>query len=165
MTPTPEHEFTLAAEQLDTTDATIIGAIREVHESLDPVPGDLVDRIKFAMSIASLEAQVAEIVSESAMASVRGTDYDRADTVTFASDGLSVMVTIEHSGTARADIAGWASEGNLEVELRERGRTRTTVADDDGRFTFVGVERGLVNFVLRRPDRDAPPIITPAIEL
>ena len=62
------------------------------------MPGDLVDRIKFAMSIASLEAQVAEIVSESAMASVRVAHSNRADTVTFASDGLSVMVTIEHSG-------------------------------------------------------------------
>lgn len=165
MTPTPEPEFTLAAESLDSTDATIIEAVREVHETLDPMPGDLLDRIKFAMSVASLEAQVAEIVSESATASVRGTDYDRADTVTFASDGLSVMVTIEHSGAARADIAGWSSEGHLEVELRERGRTRTTVADEDGRFSFAAVERGLVNFVLRRPDRDAPPIITPAIEL
>lgn len=165
MTPTPEHEFTLAAQPLDTTDATVIEVVREVHETLDPMPGDLLDRIKFAMSVASLEAQVAEIVSESTMASVRGTDYDRADTVTFASDGLSVMVTIEHSGAARADVAGWASEGRLEVELRERGRTRTTVADEDGRFAFAGVERGLVNFVLRRPDRDAPPIITPAIEI
>ena len=57
MTPTPEHEFTLAAEPLDTTDATIIEAVREVHETLDPMPGDLLDRIKFAMSVASLEAQ------------------------------------------------------------------------------------------------------------
>jgi hypothetical protein len=166
MTPTPEHEFTLAAEPLDTVDATIIEALRDVHETLDPMPGDLLDRIKFAMSVASLEAQVAEIVSESVTAAVRGTDYDRADTVTFASDGLSVMVSIEHSGAARADIVGWASEGDLEVELRERSRTRTTTTDEDGRFTFAGVERGLVNFVLRRGGDDTgAPIITPAIEI
>ncbi len=165
MTPTPEHELRLATEPLDTVDATIIEAVREVHESLDPVPGDLLDRIKFAMSVASLEAQVAEIVSESTLTAVRGTDYDRADTVTFASDGLSVMVSIEHTGAARADIAGWASEGDLEVELRERSRTRTTSADADGRFTFAGVERGLVNFVLRRRSEDSAPIITPSIEI
>ncbi|HET7761229.1 MAG TPA: carboxypeptidase regulatory-like domain-containing protein [Phycicoccus sp.] len=166
MTPTPEHELRLAAEPLDTLDATILEAVREVHEAVDPVPADLLDRIAFAMSVASLEAEVAEIVSESALATVRGTDYDRADTVTFASEGLSVMVTIEHSGATRADIAGWASVGDLEVELRERSRTRTTVADEDGRFTFAGVERGLVNFVLRRRTGDAlAPIITPAIEI
>jgi len=165
MTPTPEHEFTLAAEPLDTTDATIIEAVRDVHEALDPMPGDLLDRIKFAMSVASLEAEVAEIVSSATLETVRGTEYDRADTVTFASDGLSVMVSIEHSGAARADIAGWASEGDLEVELRERSRTRTTSTDEDGRFAFAGVERGLVNFVLRRRSGDSPPIITPAIEI
>ena len=100
------------------------------------------------------------------MASVRGTDYDRADTVTFASDGLSVMVSIEHGATTMVDIVGWVSETGVEVELRERGRTRTAVVDDEGRFTFAGVERGLVNFVLRRrSDSGTPPIITPAIEL
>ena len=130
------------------------------------MPGDLVDRIKFAMTVAALEAEVAEIVSSATLETVRGTDYDRADTVTFASDGLSVMVSIEHGATTKVDIVGWVSESGVEVELRERGRTRTTAVDAEGRFTFVGVERGLVNFVLRRgADSGAPPIITPAIEL
>jgi len=93
-------------------------------------------------------------------------DAVRADTVTFASDGLSVMVNIEHGATTRADIIGWVSETDVEVELRERGRTRTAVVDEEGRFSFTGVERGLVNFVLRRRGNvAAPPIITPAIEL
>jgi hypothetical protein len=165
MTPSPEQELRLAAQPLDALDETIAEAVREVHESLDPVPGDLLDRIRFAMSVASLEAEVAAIVSDGALATVRGADYDRADTVTFASDGMSVMVTIEHAGAGRADVAGWVSEGDVEVELRERSRTRTTTADEDGRFTFAGVERGLVNFVLRRREPGAPPIITPAIEL
>lgn len=166
MTPTPEHELRLATEPIDTLDETIVESVREVHEALDPMPGELLDRIKFAMSVASLEAEVAEIVSDAGLATVRGADYDRADTVTFASDGLSVMVSIEHTGSSRADIAGWVSEGDVEVELRERSRTRTTTADEDGRFTFAGVERGLVNFVLRRRSGEAtPPIITPAIEL
>ena len=117
------------------------------------MPADLVDRVKFAMSVAALEAEVAEIVSSATLETVRGTDYDRADTVTFASEGLSVMVTIEHGAATRADIVGWVSEGDVEVELRERGRTRTTVVDDEGRFTFPAVERGLVNFVLRRRER------------
>lgn len=165
MTPTPEHEFILAAEPLDDVDARLLAELRDVHAHVDPMPGDLLDRIKFAMSVASLEAEVAEIVSTQHLAAVRGTDYDRADTVTFAGDGLSVMVSIESTGTSTADIVGWVSEGGVEVELRERGRTRTTTADEDGRFVFGRVERGLVNFVLRRPDPAAPPIITPAIEL
>ena len=166
MNASPDPEATLAAGALDDVDAHVLDQLRHLHEVVDPPPADLVDRVKFAMTVAALEAEVAEIVSSATLETVRGTDYDRADTVTFASDGLSVMVSIEHGATTRADIAGWVSETDVEVELRERGRTRTAVVDEEGRFSFTGVERGLVNFVLRRRgDVTAPPIITPAIEL
>jgi len=166
MNASPEPEMTLAAEPLDAVDLHLLDALRHIHQDLDPVPEDLVDRVKFAMTVAALEADVAEIVSSSSLETVRGTDYDRADTVTFASEGLSVMVSIEHGATTKADIIGWVSEPGVEVELRERGRTRTIAVDDEGRFTFAGVERGLVNFVLRWQDESGkPPIITPAIEL
>jgi hypothetical protein len=166
MNTSPDPEIVLAAGALDNVDANLLDRVRHLHEVMDPVPADLVDRVKFAMSVAALEAELAEIVTSATLQTVRGTEYDRADTVTFASEGLSVMVTIEHARSTRADIAGWVSEGDVEVELRERGRTRTTMVDDEGRFTFTGVERGLVNFVLRRrSDTEAAPIITPAIEL
>jgi hypothetical protein len=166
MSATPDPETTLASGALDDVDAHVLDQLRHLHEVVDPPPADLVDRVKFAMTVAALEAEVADIVSSATLETVRGTDYDRADTVTFASDGLSVMVSIEHGATTRADIVGWVSETDVEVELRERGRTRTAVVDEEGRFSFTGVERGLVNFVLRRRgDVAAPPIITPAIEL
>ncbi|HET6967766.1 MAG TPA: carboxypeptidase regulatory-like domain-containing protein [Ornithinibacter sp.] len=166
MNASPEPEMRLAAQPLDAVDLHLLDALRQIHQDVDPVPDDLVDRVKFAMTVAALEAEVAEIVSSATLETVRGTDYDRADTVTFASDGLSVMVSIEHSATTKVDIVGWVSETDVEVELRERGRTRTAAVDDEGRFTFTGVERGLVNFVLRRrTEAGSPPIITPAIEL
>ena len=134
MNASPEPESSLAAGALDDVDAELLDQVRHLHEVLDPEPADLVDRVKFAMSVAALEAEVAEIVSSATLETVRGTDYDRADTVTFASEGLSVMVSIEHGHSTRADI--------------------------------IGVERGLVNFILRRRGgSEAPPIITPAIEL
>lgn len=166
MNTSPDPETTLAAGALDAVDAQLLEQLKHLHEVLDPAPADLADRVRFAMSVAALEAEVAEIVSSATLETVRSTDYDRADTVTFASDGLSVMVSIEHGPSTRADIVGWVSEGNVEVELRERGRTRTTMVDEEGRFSFTAVERGLVNFVLRRRgDPEAPTIITPAIEL
>lgn len=166
MNTSPDPETTLAAGALDAVDAQLLERLKHLHEVLDPAPADLADRVRFAMSVAALEAEVAEIVSSATLETVRSTDYDRADTVTFASDGLSVMVSIEHGPSTRADIVGWVSEGNVEVELRERGRTRTTMVDEEGRFSFTAVERGLVNFVLRRRgDSEAPTIITPAIEL
>ena len=79
---------------------------------------------------------------------------------------FACRVCAETGESTLADVIGWVSENDVEVELRERGRTRTTTTDDEGRFSFVGVERGLASFVLRRRSApDAPPIITPAIEL
>lgn len=162
---TIDPEATLATGRLDDVDSALLRHVRILHESIDPMPDDLPEKVKFAMTVAALEAEVAQIVTASSLTTVRGTDYDRADTVTFASDGVSVMVSIEHQASTKVDLVGWVSEGDVEVELRERGRTRTTSTDAEGRFTFAGVERGLVNFVLRRHAEDAPPIITPAIEL
>lgn len=165
MNTAPDPEANLAAGRLDDVDSTLLTHVRSLHERFDPVPEDLREKVKFAMTVAALEAELAEIVTASSLTTVRGADYDRADTVTFASDGVSVMVSIEHQASTKVDLVGWVSEGDVEVELRERGRTRTASTDDEGRFTFAGVERGLVNFVLRRRAEEAPPIITPAIEL
>ena len=117
MITTPDPETTLAAGPIDDVDAFVLTQIRHLHEVLDPLPADLTDRITFAMSVAALEAEVAEIVSSATLETVRSTQYDRADTVTFASDGLSVMVSIEPGATLTVDIAGWVSETDVEVEL------------------------------------------------
>ena len=107
MNTTPDPETTLAAGPIDDVDDFVLTQIRHLHEVLDPPPVDLTDRITFAMSVAALEAEVAEIVSSATLETVRSTQYDRADTVTFASDGLSVMVSIEPGATLTVDIAGW----------------------------------------------------------
>jgi hypothetical protein len=78
------------------------------------------------------------------------------------------MVTITPLPTGRVRLDGWASPGGgLEVELRVGELTHHTVADDDGRFVFEDVARGLAQFVLRpRPDGEpGNRVITPAIEL
>lgn len=165
---TPNHnEELLASQPMDATDGRALALIRTHLELVDPVPGDLAERVKFAMTVASLEAEVAHLMSGGAMAgSVRTTDYDRATTVTFESDALSIMVTLEESGPGATTVRGWVTSPGAEVELRERARTTTTTADDDGRFVFEGVERGTVHIVIRQQDEPGTrPVITPGIEV
>ncbi len=151
---------------LDATDASVLAVLRDVFEENDPVPADLAERSKFAMTVAALEAEVASIVAADALAGLRSTDYNRASTVTFASDNLSAMVSIENGRGSRCRISGWVTDVRVEVELRERSRTRVTRTDSEGRFVFESVERGLVHFVLRSlDDPGAQPVITPAIEV
>ena len=67
-------------------------------ESVDPVPVELTDRAQYAMTVALLQAEVASIVEpELTAGGVRATDYDRATSITFASRGLTVMVTVEQT--------------------------------------------------------------------
>jgi hypothetical protein len=158
---------TFAEGEIDDLDLRALATLRTVWQASDPVPSGLADRAKFAMTVAALEAEIAEITTTTAeLAGVRSTVYDRAGTITFSSDQLSAMITIEAVDAGTARVSGWVTAGPTHVELRERSRTQETTTDDAGRFTFASVERGLVHLVLRRlDDEEGRPVITPAIEI
>ena len=155
----------LARGPMDPEDIKILGALREMWNAVDPVPDGLADRIQFAMNVAALEAEVARIVEESeALAYVRST-YERATSVTFETSSVSAMLDIDEVGPDTVEITGWVSVKPMEVELRERSRSRFTHTDANGRFEFTGITRGLVHLVLRANEPGSRAIITPAIEL
>jgi hypothetical protein len=157
----------LAREPVDAEDLRALATLRSIVLASDPVPPDLAERSKFAMTVQALEAEVAEIMMTTAQtAGVRSAVYDRAATITFSSDQVSAMISIEVIDGSTARLSGWVSSGPTSVELRERSRTQTTQTDAEGRFTFASVERGLVHLLLRRLDRpESRPVITPAIEI
>ncbi|MGL4176309.1 MAG: hypothetical protein ACRCSN_09545 [Dermatophilaceae bacterium] len=163
MTSTSELD-SFADGPLDDVDAAVAEALRAMLDALDPVPVGLAGRAQFAMTVAALEADVARIVQPETSGIVRAADYDRASSITFASDGLSVMVAIEQTGAETATVRGWLT-APAEVEVRERSRTRSVTTDDRGRFTVEGVARGLVHFVIRPADPHARPVITPTFEI
>ena len=156
-----------AAGEIDEQDLRVLATLRTVVQASDPVPSGLAERAKFAMSVAALEAEIAEITTTtSELAGVRSTQYDRASTITFSSDHLSAMITIEVMDGGTARISGWVTSPPVWVELRERSRTQSTTTDTEGRFSFGSAERGLVHLVFRRTDApEERPVITPAIEI
>ena len=64
-------------------------------------------------------------------------------------------------------IDGWVTGGAVRIELRERSRTSSVEVDQDGRFSFEPVARGMVQFVLYPLDHSpgGKPVITPSIDL
>lgn len=176
-TPSPqEQEQALAAGALDTVDLHALDRLRALWEEADPVPAGLTDRVRFAISLGDLEAEVARLQREGvpellARGDARLDDAQRARTVTFTSDSVTTMVTITDvgapgaGGTVRVD--GWSSPGaGLRVELRTGTDTHETVADDHGRFVLDGVPHGMAQLVLRpAPGTDGPTVVTPAIEV
>ncbi len=160
----------LESGDIDAEDLRAIATLRRVYEVGDPVPPSLLDRVKFAITLDDLEADVARLQRASfpELASTRGDEGLRAQTVTFTSETLTTMVTITSLVEGGVRMDGWATPGAfLDVELRIGEVTRHTTADEDGRFVFEQVDRGLAQLVLRQtgPDAGDHPVITPAIEL
>jgi hypothetical protein len=168
MNGSPDLEQQLAAAALDDLDLQALALAREIFAASDPVPPGLADRCKFAMSVAALEAEVAEIIAApmEAAGMRSSSTYDRAATITFSSDQLSAMITIEADEGPTARLTGWVTTGPTSVELRGRNGSQTTTTDAQGRFSFAAVEHGLVHLVLRRLDApESRPVITPVIEI
>lgn len=161
----PDDLDRLAMAELDDVDEQILSELRDLWNAADPPPQGLTERIQFAMTVASLEAEVARIVEASvATAGVRST-YERVNTVTFTSESVSAMIDIEVTDD-HVDVHGWVSETPIEVELIERHGSRRTMADATGRFVFENVDRGMVHFVFRQSGgASSRPVLTPAIEL
>jgi hypothetical protein len=156
----------LAAEVMDADDLAILATLGAIHRANDPVPDGLADRARLAISIAALEAEVAELVTISReTAGVRG-GYELAATMTFSGTHLSAMVSVLPSEDGTRRVHGWVDHSAVRIELRSANGTASTTADGDGRFAFDVVRPGFCHLVFWRTDLpDAPPLMTPAMEI
>jgi hypothetical protein len=150
---------------LDATDATLLARIAELDSRVDPVPDGLVERSLFAMTLASLEAEVMELqIVEAPAGSVRSDAPVETRTITFTHERLTVMIALSagsEPGTVRVD--GWLAPAEaLDIELRRPDGTRTTRSDEDGRFVVDDVPRGPASLIVRQGET---PVSTPVIEL
>ncbi|HEU0086683.1 MAG TPA: hypothetical protein VFQ77_03385 [Pseudonocardiaceae bacterium] len=159
---TPEHDA-----PLDEVDDAILAGLARLYDRIDPVPAGLADRIDFAVSLADLDAEVARLQHQLAEpAGVRG--EERARTVTFTSESLTVMVTVTAVSNREFRMDGWAAPGGgLRVELRSESGSRDGHTDSDGRFEFDGVPLGRAQLVFHPVDGSdlRVPVVTPAVEL
>jgi len=154
----------LAAGPLDDTDARLLHTVAALHDALDPVPSDLVDRITFGITLDALHAEIAELQRSGDLVGARSDDVTEAQTITFTSPSLTTMVSITVQSADTVRIDGWvAPAAALVVELRLVDGVRQVDSDEDGRFVIDDVPRGLAQFVLR--PASGVPVITPSIQL
>lgn len=167
---TDDRELQRLAEQLlDDTDTELLATMAGMYDSFDPVPDGLVERIGFTLTLADLEIELARLTAE-IREPVGARGEERARTVTFSSDSLTVMVTMTPANHGGFRIDGWlAPGGSLRVELRTDGGSREVLADGNGRFEFGAVPSGLVQLVLHPTPGAAvqlsSAVVTPAVEL
>ncbi len=165
--PRGESWESLANEPLDAHDARILARIARLYAELDPVPPELVDRLRFAISLDALEVELAELqFSSGELLAARAEPASAVKTLTFSSDSLTTTVNISSDGPDRIRIDGWiAPGGSGVVELHQGSLVRQVPADEDGRFVFTDVEHALTRFLIRPQSVDGLPVATPAVEI
>jgi hypothetical protein len=160
--------MTPLTEPLDDVDRMILAELRGLHDELDPPPEDLAERVRFALTLAALEAEVAELQEQSSLAQVRSEQlYATTDTLTFTSSSLSLMVTVTPDTTdydlLRVD--GWLTGPGIVVELSVGTQRLPATSDANGRLVWEGVPRGRARFLIHPASEGARPVVTPTIEL
>jgi hypothetical protein len=149
-------------DPMDDIDLAILDALHQTLAVADPVPTGLVGEIEFRLSVAAMNAELALLANEPA--GVRSPVAENADSVTFTSSTMTLMVVIgRDDGQLRIDA--WVSGGGITVELIQGSDRLPAVSDVNGRVSWFPVQPGLARFLISPITSGGRPVITPAIEL
>ncbi len=149
--------------ELDELDLGILREVRWMWESLDPMPTDLVDLVRFAVQLDEVDVEVARIAEHREVAGTRGAVRSRL--ITFTGERLDFLVNVQTRGDGTVRVDGWLSPPAAhDVEVRTPDGPQRTTADVEGRFALDRVPSGLMQFVIRPTDRSRP-VSTPTMTL
>lgn len=134
---------------IDQEDDRIMSLLQRGLDQSDPVPSDVTDFAKAALSWRTIDVELAQMtydsIDESSIATVRSTTTARI--VGFESGEW--MIDLEHDAATHELRGQIDPAGRVEVELHVIGAVLSAETDDLGRFTFDGVEAGPVALVIR----------------
>jgi len=144
-------------------DVALLAAVRTMWETADPMRPDLVDRVRFAIELDDVDIELSRLVETSSLVGARSDEFTRL--VTFQSDSLTVMITLEQGVDGTTRIDGWLTPAACRrIELRCPAGPRSAESDDTGRFSFDAVPAGSVRLVVHDAG-SAHRVITPTFEL
>jgi hypothetical protein len=156
-------------EAPDESDLAILDGVRELFQAADPMPASLPERIRFWLAVRDLEVEAARLCAGDGQAVLAVPGAEQSPTITFDSDGLTIMIRVDANQDGTVRIDGWlAPPRSRTIELRTVAETLTTDADDGGRFAFRRVPRGTAQLVVRagqEPDQPGPAVVAPALVL
>ncbi len=149
------------SQHMDWIDEDILAQLGALFTVLDPPSETLAEDTLFALSMASLDAELATL-QETSLLAMRA-DVTTADSVTFTSSALQLMVSASSEGDALR-VDGWITGGGLKVELISGATSYTAISDVHGRLVWDSVPRGRLRFLMHPANEDSRPVLTPVIE-
>lgn len=165
--------MTSHTDAVDARDLANLDRLRELYSHADPVPGDLAERVKFALTVHALHAEVAELM-DTALLETRGAEAvvepTPTESVTFTAASLSLMVSVSPTSAEGSDdrvrVDGWVTTPGARVEAVTTDGSRWAVSDANGRFVLDDLPHGPAHFVVTDPHHDdLRPVITPTIQI
>lgn len=158
------------SDSVDSHDISNLEAVRDLFAHADPVPADLIERMKFALSVQALHAEVAELMDSVPVPTRQGDGGvvpTPTDSVTFTATSVSLMVTPSDNDAGRVRLDGWVTQAGATVEVVTAEGSHRVISDANGRFVQQDVAHGSIHFVIMTdPDDNAVrPVITPTIEI
>ena len=136
----------MAEPNSDPTFATL----RSVIDRADPVPSTVIDAARAAYTWRTIDAELAELTADSALAAAGVRSSSAPRLLTFEGDGVEVEVEVAETGATRRLSGQLVPVGPAQVSVRWPGGTRETTADDLGRFAVEGVPAGSVSLAVVR---------------
>jgi hypothetical protein len=165
--------MTSHTDAIDARDIANLGHVRDLFGHADPVPSDLAERVKFAITVHALHAEVAELM-DSALLTTRGVEVTveptPTESVTFTAASLSLMVSAGPMDSDeledRVRVDGWVTTPGARVEAVTVEGSSSVISDANGRFVLDDLPHGPVHFVVTDPgNEDTRPVITPTIQI
>lgn len=137
----------------DDHDEALTDRLRAALAAADPVPPTILAAANAAFTWRTIDAELAELVSDSALAhevGVRSTGTTRR--ITFRAGGIEVDILIADEREMRL-MGQLVPSGAARVELQTPHQVRETTTDDLGRFSFADLPAGSVRLLVERPGR------------
>lgn len=148
------------AESLQDDDWPELAAeLRTVFDLVDPVPPEVEAVAYGALAWRELEADLAELVADTADAETQLADVRRSGDlprlVTFEAPGVVVEVEVADTGRTRSLLGQLVPVGPATVEVQTPDDATSVEADELGRFALEDVSAGPVrlNFTLSEGER------------
>jgi hypothetical protein len=131
------------------SDEQLLEELGATLDELDPVPSAATEFAKAAFTLRSIDAELAELVFDSATEDLVGIrSGEAARQMTFRAPGIEIEVVVMDEG-ARRLIGQLVPPQPAEVELLykdlHKDEVRTATSDSLGRFSFVDVPTGPVS--------------------
>jgi hypothetical protein len=143
---------------LNPADRRLLAEVHTVLAEADPVPDSVLTSARAALTWLTIDAELAALAEDSALASagVRSTGLTRS--LTFESEGGVLAFEVSEDGDLR-QIVGQADRP-ADLTVRHNGEPIQVPTDDQGRFRIGGVQAGPVSLHCVFRDSPETPIVT-----